>query len=317
MAKKLSKTQDSTASLREEPRRLSEIITDAVPTSVKNSKTWKYGYDAKYDIVVISKDGTLGDVIEIQNLRIGLPKAPASTYKRSSKASDQYWEQFQTHKELDRIKTIFQWNEFPADFKKQWVEYIETEFDRRENGFWFYNNGTPTYITGTHYMYLQWTKIDVGHPDFRESNRLFYIFWEACNFVDGLQYKIDSFTDNEFNNIVNKVKIEIDLVLTALISTPTVIINKFSSVVFDVAIIVVLNVVFISNSNGVSGASLVSSSISVSSYSLEVNNSNCALIPPSAIYCSFNLFKLFFHVCNAVLKAVIAIAHSRPLISSV
>jgi len=180
MAKKLSKTQDSTASLREEPRKLSEVITDAVPASVKNSKTWKYGYDAKYDIVVISKDGTLGDVIEIQNLRIGLPKAPANAHKRSTKASDQYWEPFDVPKELDRIKTIFQWNEFPADFKKQWVEYIESEFDRRDNGFWFYNNGTPTYITGTHYMYLQWTKIDVGHPDFRESNRLFFIFWEAC-----------------------------------------------------------------------------------------------------------------------------------------
>jgi hypothetical protein len=29
-------------------------------------------------------------------------------------------------------------------------------------------------------MYLQWTKLDVGHPDFREANRIFYIFWEAC-----------------------------------------------------------------------------------------------------------------------------------------
>ena len=29
-------------------------------------------------------------------------------------------------------------------------------------------------------MYLQWTKIDIGHPDFREANRIFYIFWEAC-----------------------------------------------------------------------------------------------------------------------------------------
>jgi len=29
-------------------------------------------------------------------------------------------------------------------------------------------------------MYLQWSKIDVGKPDFRESNRLFFIFWEAC-----------------------------------------------------------------------------------------------------------------------------------------
>jgi hypothetical protein len=29
-------------------------------------------------------------------------------------------------------------------------------------------------------MYLQWTKIDIGLPDFRESNRIFYIYWEAC-----------------------------------------------------------------------------------------------------------------------------------------
>ena len=42
------------------------------------------------------------------------------------------------------------------------------------------NKDKPTYITGTHYMYLQWSKIDVGAPDFREANRLFYIFWEAC-----------------------------------------------------------------------------------------------------------------------------------------
>ena len=40
--------------------------------------------------------------------------------------------------------------------------------------------GNATYITGTHYMYLQWSKIDVGQADFREANRLFFIFWEAC-----------------------------------------------------------------------------------------------------------------------------------------
>ena len=29
--------------------------------------------------------------------------------------------------------------------------------------FSFYSNGSPnTYITGAHYMYLQWSKIDVG-----------------------------------------------------------------------------------------------------------------------------------------------------------
>ena len=38
----------------------------------------------------------------------------------------------------------------------------------------------PTYITGSHYMYLQWTSIDVGYPDYREANRIFFLFWEAC-----------------------------------------------------------------------------------------------------------------------------------------
>jgi hypothetical protein len=67
-----------------------------------------------------------------------------------------------------------------SDFKDVWVGYIEQEFDKRDEGFWFNNNGNSTYITGTHYCYLQWTKIDVGHPEFREANRIFFLFWEAC-----------------------------------------------------------------------------------------------------------------------------------------
>ena len=90
------------------------------------------------------------------------------------------WQQFEYPKELARLKNIFDWRAYPEEKKAQWYDYIDEEFKRREEGFWFNNNGTPTYITGTHYMYLQWSKIDVGAPDFREANRLFYIFWEAC-----------------------------------------------------------------------------------------------------------------------------------------
>ena len=68
----------------------------------------------------------------------------------------------------------------PSDFKARWVDYIEQEFDYREEGCWFMNKGKPTYITGAHYMYLQWTNIDVGYPDYREANRILYLFWEAC-----------------------------------------------------------------------------------------------------------------------------------------
>lgn len=168
--------------------KLIEVLEDFVPKNVvktKNkAKSWEYGYDEKYDLVIISKDGTLGEIVKIQNLVIGLPAKPKEVYARSKKYSEQYWERFDIPKELSRIKSIFQWNDMPADFKGRWIEYIESEFDCREQGYWFMNNGRPTYITGAHYSYLQWTKIDVGYPDYREANRIFFLFWEACKADD-------------------------------------------------------------------------------------------------------------------------------------
>ena len=143
---------------------------------LNKKKAWKYGYNKEHDIVVISKTGMIGDVYSIQNLNIALPSKP----KDITKFEKDTWQFTEMPKELSRIKTIFDWRDYPQDFKNKYIDYIEEEFKKREEGFWFYNKGVPTYITGTHYMYLQWSKIDVGHPDFREANRLFYIFWEAC-----------------------------------------------------------------------------------------------------------------------------------------
>tara|TARA_R100001015_G_C4634326_1_gene200636 strand:- start:1266 stop:3509 length:2244 start_codon:yes stop_codon:yes gene_type:complete len=161
-------------------RKLDKFIPKSVLVNKNRAKSWLYGYNPKYDVVVISRSGEIQDVIEINGLKIALPKPPKEVHSISKNKADQYWEPFEYSKELSRIKSIFQWHETPDQFKSKWVDYIEQEFDRREYGFWFMNNGEPTYITGTHYMYLQWTKIDVGHPDFREANRIFYIFWEAC-----------------------------------------------------------------------------------------------------------------------------------------
>jgi hypothetical protein len=147
---------------------------------LNKKKEWKYGYNPEFDVVVVSKDGTIGEVYEIQGLHVALPSVPKTVYKRDKKKEEQYWSPFEYPKELQKITSVFQWNEYPNEFKNKYVEYIENEFDRREEGFWFYNNGTPTYVTGTHYMYLQWTKIDVGHAEFREANRVFFLFWEAC-----------------------------------------------------------------------------------------------------------------------------------------
>ena len=126
-------------------------------------------------MVVISKSGQIGDVMNINGLYIALPPAP----KDLPEGKDR-WVREELPKALSRIQSIFQWNDMHNTFKANWVDYIEAEFDRREDGHWFLNNGKPTYMTGAHYMYLQWTSIDVGYPDFREANRIFFIFWEAC-----------------------------------------------------------------------------------------------------------------------------------------
>ena len=158
---------------------LIKVLKDYVKPKVlaRNNryKKWEYGYNEDHDFVVISKTGEIGEVYEIQNLKIALPKS-----KDVHKFKENKWTKFDYPNELKKIKTVYDFKQYPQEFKEKWYDYIDNEFTRREEGFWFYNKDVPTYISGTHYMYLQWSKMDVGSPNFRESNRLFFIFWEAC-----------------------------------------------------------------------------------------------------------------------------------------
>jgi len=157
-----------------------DFVSPSILSNKNRARSWIYGYDDKYDIVVISKNGQVGQIVNISGLNIGLPPVPEKVYKRSDKKSEQYWQREDLPRELSKIQSIFHWNEMPSQFKDRLVDYIENEFDYRERGFWFMNNGEPTYITGSHYMYLQWASIDIGYPDFREANRIYWIYWEAC-----------------------------------------------------------------------------------------------------------------------------------------
>ena len=154
---------------------LDSHINPKVISKLNRYNKWEYGYNKDHDVVVISKTGKIGEIYEIQGLAIALP-AENNTHKFESNR----WEFSEYPKELDKIKTVFDWKEYSSEFQEKWFDYIDNEFKLRDEGFWFYNRSNPTYITGTHYMYLQWSKIDVGKPDFREANRIFFIFWEAC-----------------------------------------------------------------------------------------------------------------------------------------
>jgi len=156
-------------------KQLPDHIKESVIKKNNKSKKWEYGYNEDYDVVVISKTGQIEDIIEIQNLKIALPKREEQVKSESKK-----WEKEAYPKELSKIKNVSDWEAKPEHFRNKWYDYIDKEFKRRDEGLWFYNKNKYIYITGSHFMYLQWSKIDVGAADFRESNRLFFIFWEAC-----------------------------------------------------------------------------------------------------------------------------------------
>jgi hypothetical protein len=164
---------------------LDDYIDKKVILTKNRHKSWGYGYNKDYDVVVISKDGTIGQIYDINSVKIALPSVPTDVTNYGNK-----WVAQDYPSELQKIKTIFDWNRRDNTFKSKYVDLIEGEFDKREHGHWFINNGVPTYMTGTHYMYLQWTKIDIGLPDFRESNRIFYIYWEACK-ADNRSFGMD------------------------------------------------------------------------------------------------------------------------------
>lgn len=75
--------------------------------------------------------------------------------------------------------------DFPKNFSNFTPEekdaFIDEEWNRRRNGYWFFNDGEATYITGAHYFYLNWCQIDIGYPDYRDRDRRFFYFWEECS----------------------------------------------------------------------------------------------------------------------------------------
>jgi FkbH-like protein len=59
------------------------------------------------------------------------------------------------------------------------------------------------------------------------------IFWEACNLVPGLHDKIHLMSQEDLDALVGRVEAEIAMVLGNLAQVPLVLINSFTSVLFD------------------------------------------------------------------------------------
>jgi len=138
------------------------------------------GYDE--EVVNICSQGTQGEVIELSGLYIQLPAIPSDDeiLFAGLPEGEQYWRRTEMPKELSSIRSMDEWSESPREFRNKHTSFIQQEFKRRREGVWFYNKGVPTYITGRHYMMLQWSKIDIGYPSFLDFQRKLFTHFAAC-----------------------------------------------------------------------------------------------------------------------------------------
>ena len=102
-----------------------EPIKSNVIKRLNKSKKWDYGYNKENNVVVISKTGMIGEILEIQGFKIALPKQPTNVYSCSKIKSEQKWKQFPANPDFKRIKTVFDWQDYPDDFKEKHYGYID------------------------------------------------------------------------------------------------------------------------------------------------------------------------------------------------
>lgn len=118
----------------------------------------------------------MGKIITIYGTDIELPDEPDQSEIEDwgMPKEEQYWRR-------KKLPPIFNDITFSANgvaiLNDEQKKFCLKELDRIRNGFWFYNNGEPTYITGRNYYYLQyWTLENKKSPEYRDASRRYFLY---------------------------------------------------------------------------------------------------------------------------------------------
>ena len=133
------------------------------------------------------KDGTIE---VIQHIECHLPKVGyiynpitnkeeyIGVYMRSKQRNQQYWERDKNLAfTLDWDKECRKEGILPEEHP-EYKKHLEKWWKYRLGGFWFYNNGIPTYITGANWYYLSVYSLDVGYPKYRDIDKQYFYLWK-------------------------------------------------------------------------------------------------------------------------------------------
>lgn len=72
----------------------------------------------------------------------------------------------------------FYYTEQPPKGEEYSEEFLAQETDRIINGYWFFNNGNLEWISGYHYIMLNYSYIDGERPIFNDSQQMFFWVWD-------------------------------------------------------------------------------------------------------------------------------------------
>jgi hypothetical protein len=170
------------------------VIPDEVITERNEKKSWKYGYCKEYNIVIISKDGTVGDIFRFNTdddyLLVAIPLRPDDKYIRFSNfpKEAQKWERYVIPNDLSNYKDLYQPKSddeeirILGNIKEKHYAFIKSDIDRVKNGMWQTINGEAVYITGGYYFLLQHIFLtnENIYPKFRFVQLYYYYWLEAC-----------------------------------------------------------------------------------------------------------------------------------------
>lgn len=100
---------------------------------------------------------------------------------------EQYWRRAPLPKYFELVEYDKEGNVL---LTKEQEVYAKKEVERCKNGFFFLSDGVVTHITGKHYFYLTWWKLeDDIYPDYRDTDRRYFLFlnhWECILWCLGI-----------------------------------------------------------------------------------------------------------------------------------
>ena len=130
----------------------------------------------------------MSKVIDIFSARVILPDTPEKVedWGYADNPKMQYWRRKPLPDYFNEVEYDKDGNAL-LSFEQR--KYAIEEVRRCKEGYWFMNNGQPTFITPKNYFYLQWWKLeDDIHPEYRDLDRRYFLFlnhWENTSWCLG------------------------------------------------------------------------------------------------------------------------------------